>query len=42
MKKVLVVDDVEKWRKFNSDAVSAVLGDGISITTAISASDTLN
>ena len=42
MKKVLVVDDVEKWRKFNSGAVRAVLGDDTSITTANSAAEGYN
>lgn len=39
MKNILIVDDIEKWRTFNSNAVRAVLGNDISIKTADSASD---
>ena len=42
MTKVLVVDDVDKWRNFNSSAACAVLGDEIMIDTAESAASAYN
>lgn len=37
MKKVLVVDDMEGWRNFNSDAINKILGEDAQIDTAESA-----
>lgn len=37
MKKVLIVDDVEGWRKFNAEAVNKILGDEVEIDIADSA-----
>ena len=37
MKKVLIVDDVSSWIKYNSNVMKELYGDEISITTANSA-----
>ena len=41
MKKILVVDDQEGWRRFNSEAVFAVLGKDIILDIASSAEEGL-
>ena len=40
--KILVVDDVEGWRKFNSHVVKTIFGDESIIETAESAADAYN
>ena len=42
MKRVLIVDDIASWRKFNTEAVIQILGKDIVIETADCASNAYN